>query len=403
MLFEMVLWSLPLAALVFLGGWFIRRTWPGPEKKSYYTFYLTAVVILLPIIVAASFLIPSPVGPPLGFRMVIISAPVILGILAVLALHLRRLWTPTRRDILVVLVLIGIAIPASRLPWSGDLLGLLTGMLVLALLLWVIPRRGAGFLLLLVLACLAYLYIANNVIQPALIVGNLWPVLSYTVLPLLAIVPATLIHRAIRPQLDPGPPVATGLRLVYLALAVLLLGYFAYSVFWASVWDHTSDGLGGVFYLLHGSIAAVAAGFVLVYLLPDRRRIAGVAFAVLVPVLLNQAFQHGWQVSYRQLTEDRAAQIEAALEHYRADHGHYPQELEALSPDYLWRVPGPVILRTVGWCYRAGEDHYRLGTFYREYFSLPIFFRLYAQAGDPPDEWACQEMHDEVMERYGGM
>jgi hypothetical protein len=403
MLFQMVLWSLPLAVLVFLGGWLIRRTWPDPEKKSYYIFYLAAVVILLPIIVAASFLIPSPVGPPLGLRVVIISAPVILGILAVLALHLHELWKPSRIDILVVLVLIGIAIPASRLPWSGDLFGLLTGMLVFALLLLVIPRSGTGFLLLLVLACLAYLYIANNVIQPALIVGNLWPVLSFTVLPLLAVVPATLIHRAIRPQPDAGSWVATGLRLVYLALAALLLGYFAYSVYWASIWDHTSDGLGGVFYLLYGSIAAVAAGFVLVYLLLDRRRIAGVAFAVLVPVLLSQAFQRGWQVSYQQLTEDRAAQIGTALEQYYTDQGRYPGTLEQLSPRYLLRVPGPVILRTVGWCYRAGEDHYRLGTFYREYFSLPISFRLYAQAGDPPDDWACEEMRDEVIERYGGM
>jgi hypothetical protein len=399
MLTDMILWSLPVAALVFLGGMLVRRTWPAPEKKSYFTVYLSAVALLLFIISVVSFWIPTRVGPPLGHRLAFVNGPVILGVLALLALQLRRFWKPSRRDLLVALVLILIAIPASRLPWSGDLFGFLAGTLVFALLALWIPRSGSGYLALLSLAGMVYLWIGNTVDRPALVVGNLWPVLSFVHLPLLVTVPAALVYRAIRSQAD--QTLSTGLRLFYLALGGLVLGYFAYSIYWYSVWDQTSDGLGGIFYSLYGSIVAVAAGLVLTFLLPRWRRLSGVAFAVLVPMLFNQAFRSGWEVSYHQLTEERADKIEAALGRYNADYGRYPQELEELSPRYLMGVPGPIILRTVGWCYRAGEDHYRLGTFYREYFSLPISFRLYAQAGDPPDEWACEEVQNYVLERFG--
>jgi hypothetical protein len=398
MLTDMILWSLPLAALVFLGGWAVRRKWPRP---LYFVFYLLGVIFLLIIITIVSSWIPTQYGLPLVNMLAIAIAPVILGVLALLALHLRPLWAPSRKDILVLLVLVVIAIPASRLPWSGDLAGMLAALLVFALLLWLIARRGPGYLVLLTLACLAFLFYVNNLPRPPLIFGNLWPVIYFSMHPLLVAVLAALVYRSLRPQPETSPQVPSGLRLTYLALGALLLGYFAYTIYWTSIWDHTSDGLGGLFFSLYGSITAVAAGLVMAYLLPGQQRLAGIVFALLVPLSLNWAFDRGWQISYHKITEDRAVKIETALDRYSADHGRYPQDLDALSPRYLLSIPRPVILRTVGWCYRAGEHHYRLGTFYREFFSLPISFRLYAQAGDPPDDWACEELHDEVIARYG--
>ena len=387
-----------MAGLVFLGGWLVRRVRPG---GNYFIFYLLAVAALLLIITAASYWIPTSIGPPLGHRLVFVNGPVILSVVALLAIHFRQRWSPPGAVKLGMLFLIGIAILALSSQVSEDVYSLLTGMLVFVLLTWLIPRLGSGYLVLLSLACLADLFIVNLINSLTITVGSLWSSLYFAMLPLRVVVPAALIHRAVRPQVEADQRLSTGVRTAFLALAVLLLGYFAYTVYWASIWDQTSDGLGGVFFLLYGSIASAAAGYVLVCILPGRHSLAGAAFAVLVPTLLYLAFHRGWEVSYHQLTEDRAAKIEVALERYYADQGRYPQELEALSPRYLLRVPDPVVLRTVGWCYRAGEDHFRLGTFHRKYFSLPISFRLYAQAGDPPDEWACEEMRDYVMDRFG--
>lgn len=401
MITDQILWSLPLAALVLMGALLVRSVRSG---GPYYAFYLLGVALLLVILSAASFRIPTRIGLPLGYRLAYISAPVVTGVLALLVMYLRQHWSPSRKAVLVILVLIGILLLALQSRWSGDLFATLTGLLIFLLLAWWIPQRNTGYLALLTAACMVYLFIQNNVSQPARVVGSLWPVLSFAILPLLVVVPAVLVHRAVRALessgFGPMKPDAVGERIAYIALAMLLLGYFAYSIYWYSIWDHTSDGLGGIFLTLPGSIMAVAAGLVLTYILPGWRRLGGVAFAVLVPVLLNQAFYRGWDVSYHGLTEDRAARIERALEGYHADHGSYPQELEDLFPRYLRRIPEPVILRTVDWCYRAGKDHYRLGTFYRDYFSTPISFRLYAQAGEPPDEWACEEMHAYIRDNF---
>jgi hypothetical protein len=401
MLTDQILWSLPLAALVLMGAILVRRLRPG---GSYYAFYLLAVALLLVILSAASFLIPTRVGLPLGYRLAFISAPVVIGVLALLVLFIRQHWSLSRKAVLVMLVLIGILLLALQSRWSGDLFGTLTGLLVFLLLAWWIPQRGAGYLALLTAAGLTYLFIQNNASPPARVVGSLWPVLSFAILPLLVVVPAVLVHRAVRAQnsggFGPMKPGGVGERIAYIALATLLLGYFAYSIYWYSIWDHTSDGLGGITLTLPGSIMAVAAGLILTYILPGWRRLSGVAFAILVPVLLNQAFYRGWDVSYHKLTEDRAARIELALERYHADQRSYPQELESLSPNYLRRIPEPVILRTVGWCYQGSQDQYRLGTFHRDYFSTPISFRLYAQAGEPPDEWSCEEMHAYIRDNF---
>jgi hypothetical protein len=191
-----------------------------------------------------------------------------------------------------------------------------------------------------------------------------------------------------------------GIRTPHVIAAIAVIGYLANTVYWESVWDHAEDGLSGLSITLFGSLAAVAAGIVLAIILRGWQRFTGPVLAVLVPLLLWQVFHHGDQVSYHELTEKRASRIELALERYYSAHGRYPTKLSALNPYYILSIPEPIILRQVGWCYQGGEDHYWLGNFYREGFGSPVSFRMYAQAGDLPDSWTCEEKLESVQTRY---
>jgi dipeptidyl aminopeptidase/acylaminoacyl peptidase len=186
-----------------------------------------------------------------------------------------------------------------------------------------------------------------------------------------------------------------------LALAVILLGLLAYTIVWASIWDQTSDGLGGLALSQPAGLVAVAAGMVMAATSSGWRRLAGLAFAVLVPLAVFGAFSYGWDVSYHALTESRAARIQEALERFRTRTGGYPAGLKELVPSELWWIPEPVILSGQGWCYQGGPDYYRLGAIYREFFGMPLSVHLYASAGSPPEtSWECDEKLAELKPRY---
>ena len=168
-------------------------------------------------------------------------------------------------------------------------------------------------------------------------------------------------------------------------LAAVLLGSLAYTIVWASIWDQTSDGLGGIMFATWSSLVAIAAGMVMGATARKWYRSAGFVFALLVPVWMFASFSYGWSVSYHAITEGRASRIQDAIESFHTENGRYPQELSELIPNYLFRIPGPVILRGESWCYQGGRDYYRIGAFYREYFSTPLSLQTYASAGNLPD------------------
>jgi hypothetical protein len=192
----------------------------------------------------------------------------------------------------------------------------------------------------------------------------------------------------------------SSIRTPHVIAAIAVIGYLANTVYWESVWDHAEDGLSGLSITLFGSLAAVAAGIMLAIILRGWQRLTGPVLAVLVPLLLWQSFVQGSQVSYHKLTEKRASRIEQALERYYSAYGRYPTKLSALTPYYILSVPDPIILRHIGWCYQGKGDQYRLGTFYRQGFGSPVSFRLYAQAGDLPDNWTCEENLYYMQTRY---
>jgi hypothetical protein len=185
------------------------------------------------------------------------------------------------------------------------------------------------------------------------------------------------------------------------ALGIILLSVLCYEIYWFSIWDQTSDGLTGLFTSTQAALVAIAAGMLISVTRTGRARIAGLAFAALVPILVFAAFHLGWDASYHEITERRAARLQRALEQFHTRQGRYPQSLKELVPRDLLAIPGPVILKGEKWCYQGGVDSYRLGAFYREYFSLPLSLREYASVGDPQDlGWECAQRLAVMKARY---
>ena len=185
------------------------------------------------------------------------------------------------------------------------------------------------------------------------------------------------------PEKRPGSRLSGAFRL---ALAFAILGALAYTIFWYSVWDQTSDGMGGIFYMMPAALVGVGAGAVMGVNAKSWFRSSGFVFAVSVPVLVIWAFTYGWQVPFAGITEDRAARIQSAIENFYSRAGRYPSTLNELAPRDLLYLPQPVMFRGEGWCYQGGAEYYRFGTFYHEYFSAPVSLKIYSQAGNPPGD-----------------
>jgi hypothetical protein len=179
-----------------------------------------------------------------------------------------------------------------------------------------------------------------------------------------------------------------------LALAVLLVVYFAYTLVWVGIWDGTDDGVGALILMMVSFLAAIAAGMVIGMTSTGWRRWLGLVSPVLIVAGVSWAsFSLGNNFSIQAVTETRAARIQAAVERFRAETGRYPVELGELIPRELWWIPKPMIFRGEEWCYQGGSDYYRLGAVYREHWSSPLLsVRVYAAAGNPPGSWTCDEI-----------
>ena len=191
-------------------------------------------------------------------------------------------------------------------------------------------------------------------------------------------------------------------KIWHISLADILLLTLAYVTYWESVWDQTSDGLGGIWLAYQASLAAVICGALMGIKAKRWFRSAGFCFALLTPVLLLGAFWMGWNADYQALTRQRADKIAAAINRYRTQEGHYPEGLEALVPGYLHWVPSQVILRHEDWCYQGGGTAYVLAAYWRKYFSTPLEVRVFASNGCLVSslEQACQSRLLALKQRY---
>jgi hypothetical protein len=391
------------AILITLGGLLVLRS-TGDEKarRRLLLYLLIAGVVLLLAFLVALLLTTPPMNQPF-WQVSIVLTPVLIGVLALILLQPGQLLAmPWWGRLLALVLAAGLAwllTSEAAMRW-GSSYYLIPGVLVLVLG-WVIGRRLPMVAIALALLLLAALFALNVLIgRPA---GELAPPprwLGALLAPIFQSLPALLVVVAAALLANSLQPPRSRRALLPAILALALVAYLAYSVFWASVWDQTSDGLGGLVLSQPSALVAIGAGMVMALTVPGWGRATGLLFAVLVPLLLNQSFEQGWQLSYHELTESRAARIAQALDDYRQREGAYPATLDALAPRYLLRVPQPVELQGEPWCYQGGDDFYRLGAFYREFFSMPVELQLYASGGEPDGLWPCEAQLAAMKERY---
>jgi len=209
------------------------------------------------------------------------------------------------------------------------------------------------------------------------------------------IVAARLVHAA---QVD-DKPVDWRKAILAFALILLILLLVGYQIRLASIWDVATDGLGGIFFWGLTSVVGIAAAIQLAWSLPGKRKLAALAFAVLVPVSMMGAHRIGtygpygeWGMSPIVVTEQRAEAVNRAIQRYHKQNGAYPRTLTDLTPRYLVYISNPLIIPGQTWCYEGEHNYYRLGYVYRQYFYSPASVRVHAAVGKPPvSAWGCED------------
>jgi hypothetical protein len=419
------------ATLVVLGGMLVLYL-GSPEKASRrFLFYILGIGSLTSL---AAFLGSRYWKTPYnqsGFYLSGLLLPVFPGIIALVVLHLVRLrslrWPQKGLAALLLLVLICLGATVWDSPY---LIYYILGIGLVLAAIWAGGLRWSWLTGVFFLLALAGLIIFNDPFASWLDRWATTPlplpvsiaigVVSFSYPVLAVALAAVLIKRALTPvgqkkhiaadsdnpeALQPSKPARRYrlMQMLQLGMAAFLLGGLIYTIYWASIWDQTSDGLGGIFLALFGAMAGVGAGMLLAIFSAGWRRLAGLLFLALVPLLLIQAFNRGWWVSYHAITEKRAATIATALERYHTRTSAYPQKLAELIPRDLLIIPQPVIMRGESWCYQGISDSYRLGAVFREYFSSPLSIRIYASAGESlASAWECDSRLEELKVIHAG-
>ena len=286
----------------------------------------------------------------------------------------------------------------------GLLASLLPGAFVLMSLGFVTRTKDPARV---VIACLVLVLLGvvrSGMLEPMLAglpewVGLLLRPVFFILAAVTSLLASTLVFQGVEGLTPPSGSETTDERLLRrfsavlrLGLAVVLLAGLVLTVYWASTWDLTDDGLGGIWMVITGGLGAVAAGGFLIERYRGSLRFLGIAILLLVPALSLGAFALGIRSPYLETTAQRAATIQRAVERFYTRHGNYPSEEEELVPRDLMWVPRQLILRSESWCYQGGKDYYRLGAFWRLSFSNMLSIEEYARAGSPPDQgWVCQE------------
>jgi hypothetical protein len=413
-LLSIILLGIIPAMLFLFGGARVARSQLNLQTDRQFFFFLLGGSVFLFLVQAAVSLLSSLAGWEALDLLWYLLLPSLLSFLALFLLNFQALRNSSRQEWrkFFLLAAVLVLLLGSLLAQTLDIgLLILAGALILALV-WAVASRWevAAFLLsLLVFLGLARLVFTG--MDQALEGLPAWlsmPInyLSYFSAALAVALAASLVTSALRKLQDLGKPAAapSGLQfsaVLQLGLALLLLACLAYTILWLSIWDQTSDGMGGVLFAMESGLIGVAAGAVMGMKAKSWFSSAGFFYALLVPLLMFGSFTYGWSVSYHELTERRAARIEAAIERYHERVGVYPSDLSELVPCELLWVPEQVILRGEDWCFASGANGYLLGAYWREYFSAPLEFYLLFQQGDwtriPP---ACEDRLRGLKQKY---
>ena len=87
--------------------------------------------------------------------------------------------------------------------------------------------------------------------------------------------------------------------------------------------------------------AGVIAGLLLALTDSGKLRRAGIAFMILIPVVIAFSYTIGLQLDPQAITAARANQLGRAIEGYFWETGEYPTNLGDLTPSHLRFISGP--------------------------------------------------------------
>lgn len=371
-------------------------------------------LLLFALLVTARF-IDEPYNRA-SFQLTNLLTSSLVGLTALILLNLREFKNMSRHAKSFALIFGVIMGALYSLLWNNQFgIGFLflPGALVLAIG-WALGKRFKSLYAILGLLSLILLFLFNWFMShPPNYTDNPIPrvlgilfAIGFYIIPGLSVVLAASLITTCMQSLHTGNEGGRNSRSRWMWLgkvgfAVILIVSLAYTIFWGSVWDQTSDGLFGAFASQLSAPIGIGAGMLMIIALRDRYRLAGILFIVAVPILLYQSFEAGWRVSYHEITERRAARIARALDRFQAREGYYPEALDALTPRDMLFIQQPVIFAGEKWCYEAGEDYYRLSAFYREFFSSPVSLHKYESAGTlPPGPSACEAQLAAMKEKY---
>ncbi len=398
---------------VLAAAWVREKGSPETASQRMLLFYEITLIILLVALAAVQFF-PS-LATRNTFFVQSLFLPVIFGLVIVLLLNARLYRQLSKKGKLLAagFGLILLVALAYHLREPGLLFEVLPPGLVLFALAWLFNGRTSRWIWVLPFASLGLLALmyshrldqADGLPQVLVTLRGL----GYLLSPALAIGAAGLFFST-GVQLTFSPMPAQTLReqrlarvegVFRLTATAVLVGSLVYITAWESIWDQTTDGLGGLFVQMISILSAAAGGMVIALKARRAGRLLGIGFALATAIAVNAGFDWGWQVNFPQLTENRAARITDSLEQFHTQEGQYPTNLAELSPRFMLRVPGPVMFRNEGWCYQGGGQAYRLAAFSHEYFGMPVSLHVYSSAGEVGDQpLPCQERLAEMQERY---
>ncbi len=380
----------------------IRRTQPDEQTpRRLFYLMLASIVALLAVLTVLDYQQTSSM-----IGLVII--PVLTGLIPISYLYWRDTPQLHNREITRIL-LIFVPVVVILAWWYtrtvATILPFMAASAVIILLIWRAWTRRqwlawAGLALL--FAAMAIELIVPGAVastwptafQTALsvITTMIWPVVTVALAGRLAL--ATVTHSLKRRQLVMD-------WLVVAAMFGLLVVLLAEQ----SLIDTATDGLAVVMMLMMLSIPSLAVTLVLAWKLETRRWRTSVIFAVALMAFTALAFGGVTRLDPPQVTAERAATINQAVQNYYADNGEYPADLSALFPRYLLVIPEPVLFHNQSWCYESGGDYYRFGYVYRRYFSVPssqITVQVAGEGGQlPAESWTCDSLLTAYRERYG--
>jgi len=180
-------------------------------------------------------------------------------------------------------------------------------------------------------------------------------------------------------------------------IAALLTALLGVQMFFASLWDVSTDGLGGPYLTMIVYLAVLLSALAMLLRAKGARKALALVILIGLPLLMTASIrlagyglEREWGRMPAILTERGAASIQHAIVRYHDRLGSYPARLSDLTPRELIILPRQYILPGRGWCYAGGANGYRLGYVYREFFSSPQSVKIAAETGKPPAEaWNC--------------